>query len=47
VTQPGVGGIDPEVQSLLGAPNVTPGTHKLSDGSTWFKGADGKISKVQ
>jgi hypothetical protein len=47
VPQPGVGGIDPEVQSLLGAPNVTPGTHKLSDGSTWFKGADGKISKVQ
>jgi hypothetical protein len=46
--QPGVGGgVDPEVQQLLGDPNVKAGTHKLSDGSTWFKGADGKISKVQ
>jgi hypothetical protein len=37
------GAVPPEVQQVLKA--ATPGVHKLSDGSTWMKGADGTITK--
>jgi hypothetical protein len=36
--------VPPEVQRVLGAKNVEPGIHKLSDGSTWVKKQDGSIS---
>ena len=33
------------VSTLLSAPSVKPGIHKLSDGSSWMKGADGTITR--
>lgn len=34
-----------EVKALLGASSVKPGIHKLSDGTSWMKSADGGITK--
>lgn len=42
---PSSGVIPDTVKSLLGAPNVTPGIHKLSDGTSWMKATDGTITK--
>lgn len=37
--------IPPAVTQLLSGKNVAPGIHKLSDGSTYIKAADGTITK--
>jgi hypothetical protein len=37
--------VPPNVKTLLSQPNVTPGVHKLSDGTSWMKDADGSITK--
>ena len=41
----GGGAIPAAVSTLLSAPSVKPGIHKLSDGSSWMKGADGTITR--
>jgi hypothetical protein len=37
--------VPPAVKSLLSDPSVAVGTHKLSDGSSWYKAADGTITQ--
>lgn len=42
---PPAAAVPAEVKTLLGASSVKPGIHKLSDGTSWMKSADGSITK--